>query len=84
MFCWKARALMLGLRMRRACYPCTMLPSMRSPCVLTTWQRQLQRHACRRTVQGRRQQMQQQNATRARYFPCRVLSMPDLVPSVAL
>ena len=83
MFCLKARVLMSGLQMRRACYPCIMLPSMRSPCVLTTWQRQLQRHACRRTVQVRRLQMQQQSATRARYFLHTVLSMPDAVLSVA-
>ncbi len=84
MYCWKARALMSGLRMRRACCPCTMRPSMHSPCVPTTWQRQLQRHACRRTVQVRRQQMQQRNATRARYFLHTVLSMPGVVLSVAL
>lgn len=67
MYCWTAWALMLGLRTRRACFPCTMLPSMHSPCVPTTWQKQPRGHVCGRTLLVRRRQMQQQSATRARY-----------------
>ena len=76
MYYWRARALMSGLQTRKAYFPCTMLPSMHSPCVPTIWQRQLHRRACRRTVQGRRQQMQQQSATRARCAAHEVFRMP--------